>query len=196
MTRARDVSSRNGLTLVIPTSVAVGSGSGSVSANGAVTFSGVSSLSLNGCFTSAYDSYRVVLANFTFTNAGISDTYWRMRASGTDAAGATDYAVHYARVYTTGTSANAGSNGQSVGSLAYKSTGGYGSITMDISHPAQAAPTINLFSTLNYQSDIAGYIWASGGNVHKLSNSYDGMTFLPALGSMSGTMRIYGYNNG
>jgi hypothetical protein len=52
--------SRQGLVSIVPTSVAVGSGSASVGANGAVTFTGVSSISLNSCFTSQFNSYKIV----------------------------------------------------------------------------------------------------------------------------------------
>jgi hypothetical protein len=50
-----------GLTQIIPTSVSVGSGSGTVSAGGAVTFSGATSISLNGAFTSTYQNYRLLI---------------------------------------------------------------------------------------------------------------------------------------
>ena len=40
-----------GLIAIVPTSVAVGSGTGSSSGNGLVTFAGVSSVSLNGVFS-------------------------------------------------------------------------------------------------------------------------------------------------
>ena len=72
-----------GLAPIIPTSVAVGSGTGSVGATGLITFSGVSSVSINGCFTSAYTNYRVVAR---YTNAStLSALYCRLRASGTNA---------------------------------------------------------------------------------------------------------------
>ena len=49
-----------GMKLVVPSSVAVGSGSGSVATQGTVTFSGASSVSINGCFSSTYDNYRIL----------------------------------------------------------------------------------------------------------------------------------------
>jgi hypothetical protein len=56
-----------GLKMVVPTSVAVGSGSASVNTAGAVTFSGVSSLTLNGVFTTTYDNYKILLNISSFT---------------------------------------------------------------------------------------------------------------------------------
>jgi hypothetical protein len=48
-----------GLKLLVPTSVAVGSGSATIGTAGQVTFSGVSSVQLNGVFTTTYDNYFV-----------------------------------------------------------------------------------------------------------------------------------------
>ena len=64
MTRSRqtaDWGSRAGLAKIVPSSVAVGSGTGSANSLGTVTFSGASSVSLNGCFSSTYDNYRLML---------------------------------------------------------------------------------------------------------------------------------------
>jgi hypothetical protein len=71
-----------GMKLIVPSSVAVGSGSGSIATQGTVTFSGASSISLNGCFSSTYDNYQIVIS--IDANSAISDNYLRMRASGTD----------------------------------------------------------------------------------------------------------------
>jgi len=49
-----------GTRLIIPSSVAVGSGSGSVSTSGTVTFSGASSVSINDVFSATYDTYQIV----------------------------------------------------------------------------------------------------------------------------------------
>ena len=66
MTRSRqtaDWGSRAGLAKIVPTSVAVGSGTGSADSLGNVTFSGASSGSLNGCFTSTYDKYKILISS-------------------------------------------------------------------------------------------------------------------------------------
>jgi hypothetical protein len=48
-----------GLDLITPTSIAYSGGSASVS-GGAVTFSAASTVSVNNCFSSTYDNYRIV----------------------------------------------------------------------------------------------------------------------------------------
>jgi hypothetical protein len=51
-----------GLVQIVPSSVTVASGSGSANGNGAVEFSGCSSISLNGIFSSSYDNYRILIS--------------------------------------------------------------------------------------------------------------------------------------
>lgn len=70
-----------GLARVVPTSVNVGSGSYTVSTNGAVTVNGASTISLNGVFTSQYRNYRIVanLASNSFSRGQI-----RFRNAGSD----------------------------------------------------------------------------------------------------------------
>jgi hypothetical protein len=71
-----------GLKLLVPTSVAVGSGSASIGTAGQVTFTGASSVSINGVFSSTYDSYRIM---FHVTSASANNyPILRLRASGTD----------------------------------------------------------------------------------------------------------------
>ena len=75
---------QSGLIKIIPSSVAVGSGTGSASASGTVTFSGASSVSLNGVFTSTYKNYRIA---FTAKNASAADLSFFLRAAGTNLTG-------------------------------------------------------------------------------------------------------------
>jgi len=75
----------SGLVKIVPTSVAVGSGSGSASALGIVTFSGASSVSLNGVFSSTYKNYRINFDNIIMpVGAGGTDMLLRLRANGTN----------------------------------------------------------------------------------------------------------------
>ncbi len=77
MTRARDISSRGGLTQVIPTSVTVGSGTAAVAANGQITISGASNLVVNGVFSSRFENYKMVMSQVSVTTgtAGIYSSH-------------------------------------------------------------------------------------------------------------------------
>lgn len=81
----------------IPSSVAVGSGTASVALDGTVTFTGASSVSLNGVFTGEHDVYE---ATILLTNSVAGGGVWnRMRAGGVDYSGATyNYVAHYTAV--------------------------------------------------------------------------------------------------
>jgi hypothetical protein len=84
MTRSRqtaDWGSRAGLAKIVPSSVAVGSGTGSASALGTVTYTGVSSVSLNDVFNSTYTNYRIV---GEFSSSTDQEVFLRLRASGSD----------------------------------------------------------------------------------------------------------------
>jgi hypothetical protein len=85
MTRSRqtaDWGSRAGLAKIVPSSVAVGSGTGSASALGTVTFSAVSSVSLNDVFSSTYNHYRIV--SDIQTSVANPELDFRYRVSGSD----------------------------------------------------------------------------------------------------------------
>jgi hypothetical protein len=75
-----------GLVQVVPTSVAVGSGSGSVDANGAVTFTGASSVSLNDVFSATYDNYKILIS---FSTTATELVTLRVRVGGTDLSSST-----------------------------------------------------------------------------------------------------------
>jgi hypothetical protein len=75
----------SGLVPIIPTSVAVGSGSASVGTNGLVTFTGASSILLNGVFSSSYKNYKVYFSApaTTSNTANANRIYIRFSTGGT-----------------------------------------------------------------------------------------------------------------
>lgn len=196
MTRTRDVSSRGGITQVIPTSVTVGSGSGSVSANGGVTFTGVSSVILNGCFTSNYDNYRVVMS-VSGTHTGQNNLNMNLTSAGSNIS-ATYYAA--SRTFDTA-SATASFN-----------TGATSSTSFPIGHVSDVVFALSQVSFDINSPFIAGRKGMSGSNGGLIGNIYysmsifggitqgsvsaDGMRFVPSVSPMTGTIRVYGYNNG
>jgi len=72
-----------GLKPIVPSSVAIGSGSSSISTLGTVTFTTASSVSLNGVFTSTYKNYRLVV-NLTTSQTSSQVLGLKMRASSVD----------------------------------------------------------------------------------------------------------------
>lgn len=187
-----------GLTQIIPSSVSVGSGSGSVSSGGAVTFSGASTASINGCFTSTYENYRVLITTSAMsTNLELR---LRLRVSGTDSTG-TNYSGSGIYNY---------SNSATVGGLNFTGAtmftlGGSGTILNS------AAPARNLFSlefgrpfiasetiinNVSSIQDTGGFRNTMQGFLHDAATSYDGFTLYTSTGTVTGTVRVYGYRNG
>lgn len=178
-----------GLTSVIPTSVA---GTGvSVGAAGKVTFTAATAVSVNGCFTSTYDNYRVVIevptVSATVTLTGV------LRAAGTDAT-----AANYDLEVLQGTSATAAA-AQAAAAASWGLNGGVTGtihdITLEIKKPFVAAPTYGTAFSMVTQNPQTAPGVAVRGISHRLSTSYDGFTITPTGGTITGTIRIYGYNN-
>lgn len=176
-----------GLIKIVPTSVAVGSGSGSVDVNGNVTFSGATTISLNGCFTANYDNYKIIIN----PTSGGSYTTFRLRQSGSDDSLASyEYAVF--SIYSApGSGVNQYSGNANQAEI--NQTNAPTEITLY--NPYLATNTRwNFNSSANYSTGGAGA--QLGGGYKKDTKQYDGFTYIHgnASTSFSGTIRVYGYN--
>jgi hypothetical protein len=202
MTRARDLADlggntskleQQGLVQVIPTSVTVGSGSGSVDATGNVTFSGVSSISLNGSFNSTYDNYRIMFqVDSTSGNPNIS---FRMRASTTDESG-NNYAYSGIKTAAGGSVLLDAIVGTSSNKLVENYSGYPSHISggLDLFNPFNTVTTKYTFNSYG-NSTLGAYSGFTYYGAHSQTISYNGITFLPSTGTMNGTVRVYGYND-
>jgi len=141
---------------------------------------------VNGCFTSGFANYLIKVSTTHSTGGTL---FMRLRLSGTDAAGASDY------VQTTlgagGTSAVVTSPSTSSMNLDLNSvTGHIGAVQLE--NPAVASTTY--FAGEKFRNSAGG--WQDIGGRHILSTAYDGFTLLAGAGTITaGTIRIYGYND-
>lgn len=161
-------SSNQGLTLINTTS-----------------FSGVTSVSLPaGSFTSSYDNYRILIRLTTTANGTITS---RLRASGSDAA---------TNNYNTkgvfgGTSAVAAQNDAGTSAwLNYGSNTNSSNISMDLFSPQLTSTTLGTAQIFN--SSSGNHLLY--GLEFTLTTSFDSLSFLVSTGNISGTVRVYGYN--
>jgi hypothetical protein len=183
-------STQPGMKMIVPTSVAVGSGSGSVDTNGAVTFTSSSSVSLNGCFTSTYDNYRFVLTTTSNTAGGYINL--RLRSAGTDVTAAN----YFSSVVQAAYGSTAIGNDNSGNSTTTWSRFGYYDGTTD----AYAAsgdillPYATAYTSFNAAKARSGYGSEFATGVYKATTSVDGITIYSA-GNFTGTLRVYGYKN-
>ena len=176
-----------GLAKIVPTSVAVGSGSGSVDSNGNVTFSSASSVGLNGCFSSSYDNYRII---FNITNmSGLGDRIrFQLRANGSTTT--SNYATNGFYWALNGVGNGLEGTQSSYIVVGYSAgASGYTNNISDIISPFATRPT-NLIG-LTVRSD-AYAVTAAG--LQSDSTSFDGFTLSPLnVVNITGTIRVYGY---
>ena len=154
--------------------------------------SAVSSVSINNCFTSTYENYKVIinLTNSVGADAAFST---RLRASGTDAT--TQYATARLYWYSTnvGASLSTGGNGLWWTSAIDPTYKDY-FIELEIHNPQTAMKTTASITASG--ADSAGNLWGYRTNgVHDGSTQFDGITFSTAGTSFTGTIRVYGYSN-
>jgi len=180
--------SRQGLVSIVPTSVAVGSGSASVASNGAVTFSGASTLTLNTVFSSLYENYRITFSA-TSTVAGLLQYQYLIGAS----LAASNYVSQ--RLYVQNTSVGATlTTSTSLGSIGYWGLQkNYSIIEVQSPFLVDVSKTI---ATTNYADATYPTFMDNFNSVHTTSASYDSIRFTYGAGLMSGNVRIYGYGNG
>ena len=173
-----------GLKLIVPSSVA---GSGvSVSASGKVSFTAATSVSVNGCFSSTYDNYLVVMK----TDASVSSVsiQFRLRLSGTDAATST-YIGQNLRASSTTVTGYRDPSALSYTSIAAVSSTITNGLHTYIYGPALAQPTA--LRTVSV-SGLSSATIDDNANTHSVSTAYDGFTFYPQTGSLTGSLPIYG----
>jgi len=179
-----------GMRLIVPTSVSVGSGSGSANAAGFVTFSGASSVSLNGVFSSTYDNYRIVV-NVTSSSTNFDPLWLRMRSGTTDNS-SSNYRWQQ-RYFAYGGSGGDGTTTTGTGfALASVDTG-----TTSIGMKASAdviGPFVTSNTSYSYQGTQYNYGFYGNG-IMTVSTSYDGCSIVPNSGNVTGTIGVYGYKD-
>jgi hypothetical protein len=155
-----------------------------------LTVSGQSSGSVNSCFTSAFDSYRLVVS-FGASNANNS-LFLRMRASGTDES-AIVYRYAYRGLNAAGGSEDSSNNGATsiyIGNV--PTTAGRSFATLDIFNPQKATYTITNTNCNFY--DAGGSLWRGGAASVATATQYDGFTILVGgANTFSCDARLYGY---
>lgn len=176
----------DGLISMQPSSLSVTGTSGVINSDGGVDFSSITSLSLNGVFTSAYTNYLVVLTSTL--GSGSEPIYMRLRSAGTDASG-TDYAGQL--TYADGTSETAlRITGQTQAVIAHVNSTALSGDHVYIYQPYLSTPTVTRDVNTNAASWARIVDCAAG---HGLSTSYDGMTIYPNTSSISGNIHVFGY---
>lgn len=172
---------------VIPSSVVVGSGSASVAADGTVTFTGVSSISLNGVFDGVGgDVYEIEVSLLTSTDSTLS---MRLRNGGSDVSSST-YQWQY--IQSGGSTVSAGGSGFVTSWLFMGNTGtaSRNKGRISISNPGLAVPTLVLIDVLLRNNANGSMFFANLAELQNQSSPYDGLSFLASAGTVTGHLKV------
>lgn len=169
--------------MVTPTSVA---GTGVSLSGGKVSFSASSSISVNGCFSSAYTNYKLIVnAKGGATSEAVRI---RFRANGVDTSSA--YYTH--AVYTThtaGPSRNYNAN-EAQGYIGWSADISY-NINVELHNPFQSDYTswTSTSNGIGSNTATAGTLWG----MQYTTTAFDGFNISPTSGTLTGSVRIYAY---
>ena len=156
-------------------------------------FAGAASASVDNCFSATYENYRIEISLGQSVNAALN---WRLRAAGVDAAGATyQWSGHDTNNTGTGGLISGGGTPTSWGlMIALGAVGTDQSYSLTIQQPQRTALT--LFNGTGYVRYVApgGVAFYIGGN-YNATTSFDGFSIIPASGTITGTVRVYGLAN-
>lgn len=178
-----------GLVAVSPTSVTSGSivsGTATATANAAV-----SSIILNGVFSSTYEAYRIVISNLTMSSTSAGTVIWIRMHDGTNPAATNyNYGLTKIDIASGAITANYGALIAN-GVVAGFGTGDKFGSSFDVINPQLATHTI--FTGLNGVNVSTGYFY-TGSGMHQTSTAYTGIQFYPSTGTITGgSFTVYGY---
>lgn len=172
-----------GTYLIIPGSVA---GAATISQTGRISFAAATNLSVNNCFSSAYDSYLIKF------NAGSSTASANVRFTARKAGTDTTTSIYFHALYqmTSVTPSYVYSTASPYIVLGNTGTANGGAFTTEIFGPALAQWTY--LSTSGNQ----GSVMTLGNGAVQDTQQYDGFTLTTTAGNMTGSLTVYGYNKG
>ena len=185
MTKARDLANGGfGLVLIKPSTVVNGTDNG----KGTVSFSAVTSVSLNDVFSSTYDNYMIVVSNLSCAT-NVNDFKLRLRVAGADNSSSNyETGRYYVGAFATTGAGNTNSElGTAFQCLQMNNTIQQG-VTIFMQNPFLTANTVA-------SSIGSGLLFDLNGGVTTVTTSYTGFTFITAAGgNIAGTVSVNGYN--
>jgi hypothetical protein len=148
------------------------------------SFSAVATQSVNNVFTSTYDNYKLVI-NIKNTNAGT--ILIKFRAAGADNSTSNYYFT--SQTINGGTWADMGNANADPSAILFNNDTNESNVSTDIYRPALA------FKTSFVSTGHNGRQGTYGAGVFDTTAQFDGFTIIRGTGTMTGTLRVYGYNN-
>lgn len=154
------------------------------------SLAGAGTISINNCFSTTYDSYRIVVQH-TGALAAFNDLWFRVRSGGTDLTSSV-YGWWYMYVSAAAGPSRVGSTGVDRAYIGYTSDK-YGHTVLDISNPMLARETVatGLQYVQTGSSVQSGSVSAFVNN----TSTYDGFTIGLNASNYTATIRVYGLKN-
>jgi len=174
----------NGLVVMTPSSIAYSGTSASINADGSINFSAVSNMTLNGIFTSDYDNYMLTVRLTSTNNQSVAA---QLTLAGTPAN--SGYAVQWIAAQSTTLSANRITSSATtyIGDMATVSSG----FSCYFFGPSLAQPTAIRSVEIFGQNSAEIFDFAS---THSTATSYDGLKMQTSIGTMTGLLTVFGFN--
>jgi hypothetical protein len=150
------------------------------------TFSAAASFVVNSCFSNTYRYYLIV---GRIVASAVGDTTFKYRKAGTDLSTSYYYGGNRSNWSTNAVTASTGSNvsGINLGSFDSYNCG----FIINTSNPHSA--TVN--PSISYQTPNTGQSYSTVGSGLRLAtDTHDGFSIIPASGTLSGEVFIYGYS--
>lgn len=177
-----------GSSRIIPPTVNFSGGTATANSLGLISFSAVTSISLNNVFTSAHRNYQII---YNITSTSVANDLWlRLRGSGSDISTNT-YSWGRAQLTTAVLQFEGGaaSNTNSIVSVTSMFTEGAVG-TINVYGPQLALPTRFIGDAATGASTIRKF----SDGINSNSTAYDGFTLLTSSGNMTGTVQLFGVN--
>jgi len=152
------------------------------------TFTDVSSVSVNNCFTSTYANYRIIMR--FLMSATTAELRSRLRFSGTDNSTASSY---QRSGYLASATTSLAVNGGALDYLFHGATSSSGAhyLWYELMSPAITESTAMMSNFFQGTGNLSYGHQA----LHTQGAAYDGITLYVSSGTITGTLRIYGYRN-
>jgi hypothetical protein len=161
---------------------------------GQTSFSAVGNIVFNNVFTSAYENYKLMIE---ISNASAGNLVAvRMRSGGTDNS-STNYNGQISQRTTNNASWTLYAGASSTYMECFNTNAGVGgSGYVDIFGPATSAYTTFLGYGMQRSSSVStGLLAAYNTSTMSVTTAYDGFNIFPLSGTLTGTIRVYGYRN-
>jgi hypothetical protein len=178
-----------GLVPIVAPTVNFSGGTATANTAGEVTFTGVTSISLNNVFSADYTNYKVIISKGLVASSINAELSMRLRNSGTNRTSS----YYMNGVLQLGSAAPAASQISNtdryvIGNLANSN---YNSASLEFHSPSDASSRTS-FNNIFY--GLSGSVlYLSNAGIHDVAQAHDGFTITVGAGNITGAVAIYGY---